>query len=223
MGSIIGQALPLALGIAISPVPIIAAILMLLSPRARTTSIGFLIGWLAGIIVVVSVFTLVSAFLPEEGPAGPKPILGTIQLLLGAALLFLAVKQWRGRPGPDDPPQLPEWMQSIDGVSFGGALGLGLLLAAANPKNLLLGASAGVTIGAAGLGLGANAAAIAVFTALAGCTVLAPVLGYLAATNRLAAPLGSLRDWLSRENAVVMTVVLLLLGVSVLGKGIGSF
>ncbi len=38
MGSAIGDTLPLALGIAISPIPIIAAILILLSPRARGTS-----------------------------------------------------------------------------------------------------------------------------------------------------------------------------------------
>lgn len=223
MNAVIGQSIPLAFGIAISPVPIIAAILMLLSPKARTTSIGFLIGWLCGIILVASVFTMISSFLPEAGPAGPRPILGVIQLVLGAALLFLAVRQWRSRPGPEDAPRLPKWMQSIDRISFGGALGLGLLLAGANPKNLLLGASAGMTIGAAGLSLGANIATIVVFTVLAACTVLIPVVGYLLASDRLAGPLESLRDWLSRENSVIMAVVLLLLGVSVLGKGIASF
>ena len=48
MSFVIGEILPLALGIAISPIPIIAAILMLLSPRARTTSVGFLLGWEIG-------------------------------------------------------------------------------------------------------------------------------------------------------------------------------
>src|SRR4029453_18692301 len=50
MGSVIGEILPLAVGIAISPIPIIAAILMLLSPKAKATSVGFLLGWLAGIL-----------------------------------------------------------------------------------------------------------------------------------------------------------------------------
>jgi len=35
MGGVIGDLLPTALGVAISPVPIIAVILMLLAPRAR--------------------------------------------------------------------------------------------------------------------------------------------------------------------------------------------
>ncbi len=51
MAPVIGEILPLALGIAISPIPIIAAILMLLSPKARVTSIGFLLGWVVGITV----------------------------------------------------------------------------------------------------------------------------------------------------------------------------
>ena len=47
MGTVIGDLLPLALGVAISPVPIIAVILMLLSPRAGAASLGFAVGWLA--------------------------------------------------------------------------------------------------------------------------------------------------------------------------------
>jgi len=45
LNAVIGDILPLALGVAISPIPIIAAILMLFSPRATGTSVGFLVGW----------------------------------------------------------------------------------------------------------------------------------------------------------------------------------
>ena len=37
MGSAIGDVLPLALGVAISPIPIIAVILMLLSPKGGSS------------------------------------------------------------------------------------------------------------------------------------------------------------------------------------------
>jgi len=74
MGDVIGDLLPLALGIAISPIPIIAAILMLLSPKARTTSVGFLLGWIIGIVVAVVAFTLLSSILPEDDPDASKPI-----------------------------------------------------------------------------------------------------------------------------------------------------
>jgi hypothetical protein len=55
----IGDILPLALGIMISPIPIIAAILMLLSPKAKGTSVGFLVGWVAGIVVGLYEFMFV--------------------------------------------------------------------------------------------------------------------------------------------------------------------
>ncbi|WP_221586314.1 GAP family protein [Microbacterium sp. G2-8] len=223
MGPAIGQTLPLALGIAISPVPIIVAVLMLLSPKARTTSVGYLIGWILGVVIATSAFVLLAQVLPETTDAGPKPVVGVIQLLLGAGLLFLAARQWRGRPGAGDEPKLPKWMKTVDNISFGGALGLGALLAGINPKNLLLAASAGIIIGDSDLPTGEAALTIAVFTLLAACSVIIPVIGYLVASDRLAQPLDALRVWLSRENAVIMTVLLLVLGVVIIGKGIGSF
>jgi hypothetical protein len=50
----------------------------------------------------------------------------------------------------------------------------------------------------------------------------APVIGYLIASARLAGPLDRLRVWLVDNNAVIMAVVLLVIGVAVIGKGIGG-
>jgi threonine/homoserine/homoserine lactone efflux protein len=223
MGAVIGDILTLALGVAISPIPIIAAILMLLSPKARVTGTGFLVGWVLGIVVAVTVFTLLSSILPAEEEDASQPIKGVIQLVLGALLLLLAVRQWRGRPKAGEEPAMPQWMQAIDTITFPKALGLGFLLSAVNPKNLLLAASAGVTIGAAGLDAGSIVVVIAVFTLIAASTVLVPVVGYLLAADKLRGPLDALRGWLAKENAVIMAVLLLVIGVAIIGKGIGSF
>lgn len=64
---------------------------------------------------------------------------------------------------------------------------------------------------------------IAVFTLIGASTVLVPVVGYLVAAARLRAPLDALRGWLAAENAVIMAVLLLVIGMSLIGKGIGSF
>jgi threonine/homoserine/homoserine lactone efflux protein len=223
MGSAIGDILPLALGIAISPIPIIAAILMLLSPKARVTSVGFLIGWVVGIVFAVSVFTLLSAVIPAASPGASKPIQGTIQLVLGALLLVLGVGQWRNRPKAGEDPVLPKWMQAIDKVSFPTAFGLGFLLSALNPKNLIMAVGAGTSIGAAGLSVGQDVIVIAIFTVIAASTVAVPVIGYLIAADKLRGPLDSLRQWLAKENSIIMAVLLLVIGVSMIGKGIGSF
>jgi threonine/homoserine/homoserine lactone efflux protein len=223
MNGAIGGILPLALGVAISPIPIIAAILMLLSPKARVTSVGFLLGWLIGIIVAVSVFTALAAVLPEEDPDASKPIQGIIQLVLGALLLLLALGQWRKRPKKGEEPVLPKWMQAIDKISFFGAFGLAFLLSALNPKNLIMAAGAGTAIGAAQLAGGEIVLVIAIYVVVAACTVAVPVIAYLVAADKLRGPLDALRVWLAHENAIIMAVLLLVIGVSMLGKGIGSF
>lgn len=223
MGIVIGDILPLALGVAISPIPIIAAILMLLSPKARVTSVGFLLGWVLGIVVAVTVFTLVSSLLPEEDADASHPIRGAVQLVLGALLFLLAFGQWRKRPRPGEEAALPKWMKAIDTITFPFAFGLGFLLSAVNPKNLIMAAGAGTDIGGAVLPVGSIVVVIAVYTIIAASTVLVPVIGYLVAADRLRAPLDALRGWLAAENAVIMAVLLLVIGISMIGKGIGSF
>ena len=225
MNVVIGEILPLALGIAVSPIPIIAAILMLLSPRAKGTSVGFLLGWVVGIVVAVTVFTLLAAVLPESDDDASNPTAGWIKIGLGVLLLLMAVKQWRGRPTGDQEPELPGWMKAIDTMTAAKGAGLGFLLSAVNPKNLLMAAGAGVIIGgtAAGLETGEEVVAIAVFTVIAAASVAVPVIGYLVASRKMAGPLESMHQWLLKENAVVMAVLLLVIGVAMVGKGVGSF
>ena len=154
--AVIGEILPLALGVTISPVPIIAAILMLLSPRAKSTGVGFMLGWIAGIVVAVTAFTLLSSVLPENDPDAANPTAGWIKIGLGALLLLMAVKQWRGRPAAGEQPALPGWMKAIDTMTPVKSVGLGFLLSALNPKNLIMAAGAGVIIGGADSGLEAS-------------------------------------------------------------------
>ena len=222
MGSVIGGILPLAVGIAISPIPIIAVILMLLSPRAKVTSVGFLIGWLLGIIVGIVVFTLLSSVIPQRSDGGSIAA-GVIKIILGVLLLILALRQWRARPTEGEQPSLPKWISAIDSMTAGRALALAFLLAAGNPKNLLLAASAGLIIGGAGLALGSTAIVIIIFVVVAACTVIVPVIGYLIVAARLAEPLDKLRGWLVENNATIMSVLLLIIGVAVIGKGLAHF
>ena len=137
-------------------------------------------------------------------------------------LLVLAVRQWRERPKPGEAAKLPKWMSTIDSFTFGKALGLGFVLSGVNPKNLLMCLGAGTTIGAAHLSGGEDVVAVVVFTLIAASTVAVPVIGYLTARSKMTGPLDSLRDWLTQNNATVMAVLLLVIGVVLLGKGIGG-
>lgn len=218
----IGDSLSLAVGIAISPIPIIAAILMLLSPRARQTSPAFLVGWVVGVAIVSTVFVLLGGVI-EQGDSDSGPIMGAIKLVLGVALVVLAVRKFLGRPKAGETAELPKWMDAITTLPPLKALGMGIVLAGLNPKNLALAASAGIGISAAGLNGGQEAVVIAVFVIVASLSVGVPIIAYLLAPERLGGPLESLRGWLEHNNATVMSVVMLVLGFNVIGKALASF
>jgi threonine/homoserine/homoserine lactone efflux protein len=223
MNGAIGAILPLAVGIAVSPIPIIAAILMLLSPKARATSVAFMIGWVAGIVVASVVFTLLSSILPSAAPDATHPVIGVVQILLGVLLLLLAVRQWRSRPKDGATGTMPKWMSSIDSMTPARGAVLGFLLSAVNPKNLLMSVAAGTAVGGASLAVWQSTIVIAIFVILASVSVAVPVLGYLITGNRLQPTLDRLQNWLTDNNAVIMAVLFVVLGVVVLGKGIGQF
>ncbi len=224
MTEVLGDTLTLALGVAISPVPVIATILMLLSPAAGRTGASFLAGWLVGITAAISIVTALGALIPAgSGDAGGRPVVGAIQALLGLGLVALAVRQWRGRPGPGDEPELPGWMTGITGVSPGKAFGLGALLAAANPKNLLLAVAAGVAFSQAALPTGSLVVSVAIWVLIAASTVLIPVVAALSMPERVAGPLDRLKTWLTANNAAVMCVLLLVIGVNLVGKALAQF
>ena len=221
MGQVIGDLLPLAVGVAISPVPIIAVILMLLAPKAGAASAGFALGWVIGIVVVTVLFiSLTSSTSNSDGQ--PSDAASWIKLVLGLLLLLFGAKEWRGRPKPGADVPLPKWMAAVDQVTPLKAVGLGALLSGVNPKNLLLCGGAGATIGAAGLDSGDQTICVAVFTIIAASTVLIPVIGYAVAKDRLRQPLQDLKVWLQANNATVMAVLILVIGVALFGKGLGG-
>jgi len=222
MGEAIGQSLPLAVGVALSPVPIIAVVLMLTTARARANGPAFLLGWLVGLGVVGAIV------LALAGPGGaseegqPAAWVSWLKLLLGLGLVLVAVRQFRGRPRGDEEAPLPKWMGAIDRFGPGQALGGGAALAGANPKNLLLAVAAAAAIAQTGIPGGQQAVAYAVFAVIGTLGVGAPVGIYLAMGERSAELLGRLKDWMGHHNAVIMAVLCLVIGVKLVGDGLGG-
>lgn len=219
MGDAVGATLGYAVGIAISPIPIAATILMLFSDRARTNSVTFMVAWISGIAVVATVVALIPGL--ETDDAEPSATTGWLKLAFGALLLVAGARQWRSRPSRGDDPPVPGWMERIDQLGPGAAFGLGFLLSAVNPKNLLLAAAAGAALAALPLSTGEVAAGTAVFTAIASVTVTLPVIGYLVAGGRLDAALERIKAWLISNNAAVMAVLFVVFGVNLIGDAIG--
>ncbi len=223
MLDVISSTLSSAIAIAISPVPIIAVILMLMTSRATRLGLSFLIAWFLGIVVAITVTALLSGVIPEPSTDSTQPVLGVIMLLLGVGLLLLGVRQWRTRPAPGVAAELPAWMAKIDSLGVPATFGLGFALAAVNPKNLLVAASAGAVIGHAELPVGEFIGTVAIFSAIAALSVLLPVLIAMLAPRAAVKALTGIRTWLTDNNAAIMTVLLVLIGFNVIGKGLGMF
>jgi hypothetical protein len=222
MATAIGELLPLAVAIAISVTTIITTVLMLLSPKARSRTVGLLVGCVVGVGGAIALFTLLADMLPRQDSGGSSLEASVIRMVVGVLLVVLALRQWRGRPANGDRAELPKWMAGVDSIMPGKALLLGLLLSAVVPKNLLLALSAGLIVGEAGLSGGQAAAVIVLFTAIATSTVAVPVVAHLVAPARMRAPFERLREWLVENNVAIMVVLLLVIGVVMIGNSIAS-
>jgi threonine/homoserine/homoserine lactone efflux protein len=113
-------------------------------------------------------------------------------------------------------------MATIDSATPGRALVLGLALSGANPKNVALTLAASASVAEAGLDGADTAIAIAVFLALGSVTVVGAVVFHLLAPRRAARHLGAVRQFMSDNNAAIMTVALLLIGAKLIGDGVGD-
>lgn len=217
----IGDLLPSAVGVAISPVPIIAVILMLGTPKARTDGPAFALGWLVGLIAV-SVIVLLLASGADDPDSASATGVNWVTLILGVVFLVMAAGQWRKRPKEGQEPEMPKWMAAIDSLTAGKSLVLGAALSGANPKNLALTAAAAASIAKAGLSSGDSAIAVTVFVIIGSLTVVGPVLFYVLAPTKATGPLASIKGFMSDHNAVIMMVVLLILGAKLIGNGLAG-
>jgi threonine/homoserine/homoserine lactone efflux protein len=222
MGQAIGPVLPYGVGVALSPMPIIAVVLMLATPRGRVNGPAFLAGWIFGIVALGTIVLLVASGASASTHGGPATWVSIVKIVLGVLLLLLAARQWRGRPRGDADPQLPAWMKAVDTFSPGKSAGMGVLLSAINPKNLLLVVAAATAIAQTGTSATDQAVALAVFTVIATLGVGAPVAIYYLMGDRANSILGELHDWMARQNAAIMAVICLIIGAKLIGDAIAA-
>ena len=116
----------------------------------------------------------------------------------------------------------PKWMATIDKTTPPAAFGLAALLSGINPKNLLLAAVGAAAIAATGIPGGQQAIAYLVFAVIATLGVGIPVVIYFAVGKRSGKVLAGLKDWMTANNAVIMTVISLIIAAKLIGDAISS-
>ena len=213
----VGDSLPMAVGIALSPVPVAAILTILLSARPQNAP-AFLFGWLIGILFIGVIVFLIPGLKTAGGE--PTSLSGWIRLILGGVLLVLAVKQWRQRPSVDDPVEVPRVFSKLSSPSTGKTLALGFLMSALNPKNMLLTFAGTASIYASKTTPSEQAIALTIYAIVASLSVGLPIIGYKLFTERVQSVLVDSKDWLIRNNAGVVTALLFVFGALIIGNGL---
>jgi hypothetical protein len=214
--SVLTKVIPLGLVVALSPITVIPAVLVLHAPRPRPAGLAFLGGWLVGLVAVTAAFVGASDLLGELNHA-PPTWASWARVVLGSALVVFGVFRWltRHRHG-----ETPGWLRSFSRLTPLRAGVTGAVLVPIRPEVLILCAAAGLAIGTGGLGAAAGWICGAVFVVVSSLTVAVPILGFVAAGDRLDDALERLKAWMERNHAAMLAVILVLIGLIVIYNGI---
>ncbi|MFJ1704588.1 GAP family protein [Kitasatospora sp. NPDC088346] len=232
MGDAIGQVLAPAVGVAISPLALIAVILMLATPRGPVNGTAFTVGW---VVALAALTTLVVVAGSELDTGGPRPTWSWwVKLAVGVLFLLIGARQWRGRPREGHVIAPPAWMRAVDRFTPARAAGLATMLVAANPKNLLLTVAGGVSIATSDASPAGKTAAAVLMVLVGSLCTLVPLGVHLlgsgsgsagsgaGAGSDSAKLLGEWKAWMSTHNSAIVTVLLVVLGATYVGDALSG-
>jgi hypothetical protein len=223
MNQAIGDILPFALVVGLSPIPIIAEVLLLFSAKPKPNGAAFAVGFVVGLTAVAVVMLLVAGTQDLADPDSTASSgSATLRIVLGLLLVGAGIRRLRNRPKPGEGDELPKWMAGIETFEPAKAFTVGLAAGGINPKNLAMSFAAVLSIAAVGLPSSEEAVALAVYVAIGSIGVIAPLVAAIALGDRSEAILDDWKAWLAANSATVMAVVFIVLGVMVFGKGLAA-
>ncbi|QLL06962.1 GAP family protein [Mycobacterium vicinigordonae] len=215
-GSLLATLIPLALVIAVSPLTIIPAVLVLHAPRPRPTSLAFLGGWVLGLAALTAVFTAGSGLFAGLHKSPPQWA-SWVRVVLGSILILFGIYRWLTRHRESDTPR---WMRAFDTITPVRAGVTALVLTVVRLEVSIMCLAAGLAIGTSGLTMPDKWVFAVAFVVLSASTVAVPILGYVSAGDRLDDQLTKLKDWMERNHAGMLAAVLVLIGLMVLHNGL---
>ena len=201
----------IAVGIALQPFRLSAFILILSTEGGTKKGLGFILGWLACLVLVIAMVVLITGGKSVRFRTVPSTAVLILKLALGIALIAIAVVQWQRRNRARRPPA---WMARLDTMSPWAAA---VIAAIMQPWTLV--AAAAVTAAQARLSSAGDYLALVSFCLLATSSFI--VLELYAAFAPAAGPrLAALRSWLDVHGNEVLIIVCLVLGVWLTGQSI---
>ncbi|APE18183.1 hypothetical protein BOH72_25825 [Mycobacterium sp. WY10] len=203
------ELIPLALVVALSPISILPALLLVLySTRPRAAGLAFAAGWLTGLTVLTVLFLNVPRLLGSSADTSSVWQL-RLRLFSGVVLIVTGVWLWLRRKKA---ARSGHWLDAIGKWSPTRTAAIGLIFGVSNPKIVVACAAAGLAIDAARLWPVGQAVAVGYFVVVAGAGTLLPVLAHVLAAKRFDRSLERLRAWIQQRQAEISAVALVVIG-----------
>lgn len=205
-----------ALVVALSPVPIVVTLVLLIhNDRPHSSSLAYVLGRLTALAALTTAFMRVPRLLDSLNGGAP-PWTDRVVVAVGVALVLLgAWLWWRGATATDK----PGWEARVGRITPMVAAAVGVFPMLANPKVLAASAAAGAEIATVHLTVFGAVAAVAYYAALANSTVAAPVLAYLIVGPHIDPQLERIRRWIQQRNQAMTAIALVFVGVAVVLYG----
>ena len=236
MGELIVSLLPLALGVVMSPLAIMALVAVLVSQRARANGTAFLIGWAVALIATLGVSYLVFGFLEVHENREPPLWAAFVRLVI--ALLLIGAAIWAYRRGHNRvlamaaaatpeavvaaAPQLPGWLRAVDQFTPGRSLLLGFGIFALNPVDVSCSVLAMLDVRAAPVSPASAATAIVAFAVVGILPIAAPVFYTLVKGAGADPLLERVRSWIAGHTSLLNAGLLVLIGAMQLQKALST-
>ncbi|WP_223694233.1 GAP family protein [Leifsonia poae] len=236
MGPLIVSLLPLAFGIALSPLAIMALVAVLLSRHGRTNGIAFLIGWVVAVVAVLAVSLWIFALVEVHARAQPPLWVPLVRLVLGLFLLLAAIVVYRRGSArnrqmaqavtPADvvqaAPQLPGWLNAVESFKPGRSALLGFGIFVLNPVDASCAILAALDLQLASISTGAMVTTAIVFAVVGVLPIAVPVLFTLIRGEKAQPLLTASRGWIATHTNVLNAALLLVIAVLQLQKGLST-
>ena len=202
----------LGLVITLSPLTLVAFILLLAAKGGIWKGLAFILGWMACLVAVIAAVVLATGGDPPRQHTAPSTAVLVVKALLGVLLIWTGIRRRRRRGLPRKPPT---WMGWLDRMSPWAAVGFGAFM---QPWSLV--AIGAATVVQAKLSTVGDWLALVVFCLLATSSFLVMELYAVLSPEAAAARLGRIRTWIDGHMDQAIILVSLGLGGLLLADSI---
>ena len=197
----------IGLAVALDPLPLTAFLVVLPSRRGVRKGAAYVFGWLVSLAAVVTIAVLATGNNPPKPSTAPSLAALAVKIVLGAVLVWIAVRHIRARGRPKPPKKPPKWQEHVDSMSPWFALGL----APALQPWVLIGAGA-ATVVEAKLSSWESFLALFLYCVLASSSYLAMEIYAIARPAQSQALLRRARTWIDSHTDQVIIAGSLIIG-----------